>query len=96
MDRRQFIAAGATLPALLLAPTPAAAKGTFNVGITVDTRPDWNGPANFIRSIDEASSVGYHRIETFWPYVQRWADMNAANWKNLEELLLKDTRLQLG
>jgi sugar phosphate isomerase/epimerase len=40
----------------------------------VDTRPDWNGADNFIRSIDEASSAGYHWVETFWPYVERWKD----------------------
>jgi inosose dehydratase len=67
MTRRELILAGAALPRLL-----AAGKAKITVGITVDTRPDWNGPQNFIRSIDEASSVGYHWIETFWPYVERW------------------------
>src|SRR5882672_4313974 len=74
MTRRQFVAASAVLPALAAVPAHAAGKATITVGITVDTRPDWNGAQNFIRSIDEASSAGYHRIETFWNYVERWAD----------------------
>jgi inosose dehydratase len=74
MTRREFVAASAALSALSAAPTQAAATATITVGITVDTRPDWNGAQNFIRSIDEASSAGYHRIETFWNYVERWAD----------------------
>lgn len=46
------------------------------VGITVDTRPDWNGAENFIRSLDESSEIGYRMIETFRPYVARWMDTN--------------------
>lgn len=72
MTRRNFLAASAALPAFLGTPSWGAGKADITVGITVDTRPDWNGPANFIRSIDEASEVGYHWIETFWPYVARW------------------------
>ena len=71
MTRREFLAASAALPAAVAAPPP---KASIAVGITVDTRPDWNGPENFIRSIDEVSSAGYHRIETFWNYVERWQD----------------------
>jgi inosose dehydratase len=74
ITRRDFLTASAAAAAGLAAPALAAAKATITVGITVDTRPDWNGPQNFIRSIDEASSVGFHRIETFWNYVERWAD----------------------
>ncbi|MGH9665933.1 MAG: sugar phosphate isomerase/epimerase family protein [Bryobacteraceae bacterium] len=70
--RRAFTAASIGLPFLFSRNAPAASKAKITVGITVDTRPDWNGPPNFIRSIDEASSVGYHRIETFWQYVERW------------------------
>jgi inosose dehydratase len=57
---------------MVASPALAAGKADITVGITVDTRPDWNGAANFIRSINEASEVGYHWIETFWPYVARW------------------------
>lgn len=86
MTRRDFLAAGAALP-LVAAPPKAA----ITVGITVDTRPDWNGPENFIRSIDEASSVGYHRIETFWNYVERWEN----NPRGLaDELAKRDLRLE--
>jgi inosose dehydratase len=70
MTRRTFLAATLTAPAAGRA--PARARADITVGITVDTRPDWNGPANFIRSIDEASSVGYRWIETFWQYVDKW------------------------
>jgi len=62
------------MAAALATPALAARKADITVGITVDTRPDWNGTQNFLRSIDEASAVGYHRIETFWNYVERWAD----------------------
>ena len=47
MTRREFVAvSAAAVPAL------AAGKAAITVGITVDTRPDWNGAENFIRSID--------------------------------------------
>lgn len=74
ITRRNFLAASVALPAGLAAPATTAGKASITVGITVDTRPDWNGAQNFIRSIDEASAVGFHRIETFWNYVERWAD----------------------
>ncbi len=76
MTRRSLIRAGLGLPALAgskaRAQSNARRQADITVAITVDTRPDWSGPPNFIRSIDEASSVGYHWIETFWPYVARW------------------------
>jgi inosose dehydratase len=72
LTRREFISAAAV--SAVAVPALAAGKAAITVGITVDTRPDWNGAENFIRSIDEASSVGFHRIETFWNYVERWAD----------------------
>ena len=72
ITRRDFVSAGLVLPALLAAKTRAAGKADITVGITVDTRPDWNGAENFMRSIDEASAVGYRHIETFWNYVERW------------------------
>jgi len=88
MTRREFLAATAAVPATSAAPAP---KATITVGITVDTRPDWNGPENFIRSIDEASSAGYHRIETFWNYVERWQD----NPRGLaDELTKRNLRLE--
>jgi hypothetical protein len=49
MTRRDFLATTIALPAASAAPEP---KATITVGITVDTRPDWNGPENFIRSLD--------------------------------------------
>ncbi len=72
VNRRTFLSAAAGLPVLLAGSGQAAGRADITVGITVDTRPDWNGPANFMRSIEEASSVGYHWIETFWEYVERW------------------------
>jgi len=74
MTRRGFIAAGLAVPVAMRSGVFAAGGADISVGITVDTRPDWNGAQNFIRSIDEASAAGYHRIETFWNYVERWAD----------------------
>ena len=74
ITRRELLAAGAALPAIFTGRALGNGKANITVGITVDTRPDWNGAQNFIRSIDEASSVGFHRIETFWNYVERWAD----------------------
>ena len=68
--RRQFVAASTGLLA-----APLLAKGAdITVGITSNTRPDWAGGENFLKSIREASEVGYHWIETFWPYVSRWED----------------------
>jgi sugar phosphate isomerase/epimerase len=85
MTRRSFLATGLALPAVLATRGLAAGKANITVGITVDTRPDWNGAQNFIRSIDEASSVGFHWIETFWNYVERWKD----NPQGLEDELDK-------
>jgi inosose dehydratase len=72
ITRRNFVSAAAAIPALLGHSAFAAGGADITVGITVDTRPDWNGPANFMRSIQEASSIGYHWVETFWEYVERW------------------------
>jgi inosose dehydratase len=83
--RRQFVATGAGLSALLASGALCAGKADITVGITVDTRPDWNPVANFTRSIEEASSVGYHWIETFWQYVERWENQP----QELKDILAK-------
>jgi len=73
VSRRRFLgASAAAIPAIQGRSASAASKTDITVGITVDTRPDWNGPENFMRAIKEAHQVGYHWIETFWQYVQRW------------------------
>src|SRR5581483_4036513 len=72
-SRRKFLAAGLA-PVVCGSRAFCAGKSNITVGITVDTRPDWNGAANFMRAIDEAAAVGYHWVETFWPYVERWKD----------------------
>jgi inosose dehydratase len=69
LTRRRFLVSTA---AGLCAPRLAQAAADITVGITVDTRPDWNGAPNFLRSVREASAIGYHWIETFWNYVERW------------------------
>jgi inosose dehydratase len=76
ISRRRFLAASAaaSLSVLPGRGAPGASKADITVGITVDTRPDWNGPENFIRAVKEAHQVGYHWIETFWQYVDRWQD----------------------
>src|ERR1700750_2578145 len=75
VNRRRFFAASAgTIPAILGHGALVASKADITVGITVDTRPDWSGPENFMRAIKEAHQVGYHWIETFWQYVDRWQD----------------------
>ena len=56
-------------------PLSLPAPETLGVGLPppiMPARVDWNGAQNFIRSIDEASAAGYHVIETFWNYVERW------------------------
>jgi inosose dehydratase len=89
ISRRNFNFAGLGLGALLASRSLTASKAQITVGITVDTRPDWNGPENFIRSIDEASSLGYHWIETFWPYVSRWENNRQGLKDTLAERNLK-------
>jgi inosose dehydratase len=91
ISRRDFVSAGLALPALLATRSLAAGKADITVGITVDTRPDWNGAENFMRSIDEASAVGYHNIETFWNYVERW-EQNPQGLK--DELDKRNLRLE--
>ena len=91
ITRRDFVSAGLALPALFATKSRAAGSADITVGITVDTRPDWNGAQNFIRSIDEASSVGYHNIETFWNYVERW-EQNPQGLK--DELDKRNLRLE--
>jgi inosose dehydratase len=89
MTRRAFSAAALSLPAWLAPRGLGAGKADITVGITVDTRPDWNGPQNFMRSIQEASEIGYHWIETFWPYVSRWENKPEELKGILEKLNLK-------
>src|SRR5438105_6679175 len=91
ITRRDFVSAGVALPALLVTTGFAAGRADITVGITVDTRPDWNGAENFIRSIDEASAVGYHNVETFWNYVERW-EHNPEGLK--DELAKRHLRLE--
>ena len=71
ITRRELLAA---LSAGVSASPSWAAGAEITIGITSDTRPDWNGADNFIRSINECSELGYHWIETFWGYVSRWGD----------------------
>lgn len=86
MTRRQLLAA---LSAGLTAAPVWGATADITVGITCDTRPDWNGPPNFLRAINECSELGYHWIETFWPYVSRWGDRPEELIDVLAELDLK-------
>jgi inosose dehydratase len=89
MTRRSFLASTAALPAFCPSQGLAAGKAAITVGITVDTRPDWNGPPNFIRSIDEASEIGFRWIETFWPYVARWENNPQGLKEELDKRNLK-------
>jgi len=77
-SRRTFLTTGITTGlaagAALFAPRLQAKGADITVGITSNTRPDWAGGENFLKSIREASEVGYHWIETFWPYVSKWED----------------------
>lgn len=91
ITRRDFVSAALALPTLRVSASGAAAQAEITVGITVDTRPDWNGAENFIRSIDEASAVGYRHIETFWNYVERW-EQNPQGLK--DELEKRNLRLE--
>ncbi len=74
MTRRQLIKASAGLGALGIANARQDGGAEITVGITSNTRPDWSGGENFLKSIREASEVGYHWIETFWPYLSPWKD----------------------
>ncbi len=66
MTRRCFLAsAAAALPA-------AARKAEITVGITSNTRPEWEGAAGFERSLRECAKLGYRWIETFWSYLEPW------------------------
>ena len=67
MTRRTFLLSSA------LAASASAKSAEITVGITSNTRPEWAGPEGFLRSLEESSELGYHWIETFWPYVNRWA-----------------------
>jgi inosose dehydratase len=93
LSRRDFLAAGAagvagaaltpalsatgTSPAVAPPLTRANMRG-FPLGITSNTRPEWNGAAGFLRSIDECSEIGYRMIETFWADISRWENDPAA------------------
>ncbi len=73
--RREMLWGGAAVAAgTLQAGMPQAQSAKITVGITSNTRPDWAGPQGFLKSIREASEVGYHWIETFWPYVSKWEE----------------------
>lgn len=58
---------------------------------------------SFPASVDDAKlAAGVEQLLAKYPrekvvvYLHGFCSMNAANWKNLEELLQKDSRLQLG
>ena len=72
MTRRDFAAAALALPGSFASRVQAAGKAEITVGITLDTRPDWYAHDSFMRSLDEVSEVGYHWVETFWPYISQW------------------------
>jgi sugar phosphate isomerase/epimerase len=89
LTRRNFLSAGLVLPSIYTVGALIPGRAEITVGITVDTRPDWNGAQNFIRSIDEASAAGYHWIETFWNYVERWENNPQALKDELDKRGLK-------
>ena len=66
MTRRSLLASTLALPAV------AASKARIRVGITSNTRPEWEGEEGFERSLVECSELGYRWIETFWSYVSKW------------------------
>ena len=66
MTRRQFVAS------TLAASASAGTKARIRVGITSNTRPEWEGAEGFERSLRECSELGYRWIETFWSYVAKW------------------------
>ena len=83
--RRTLLAAGAALVT-----APLLAKGAdISCGITSNTRPDWAGGENFLKSIRESSEIGYHWIETFWPYVSKWENRPEELIDTLAKLNLK-------
>jgi hypothetical protein len=86
MTRRALLAA---LSAGVAAAPAWAAAADITVGITSDTRPDWNGADKFLRSINECSELGFHWIETFWPYVAQWGDKPQELVEILAKLNLK-------
>ena len=67
MTRRQFLASSIAASA-----AGAAGKADITVGITSNTRPEWEGAEGFERSLVECSALGYHWIETFWSYLTQW------------------------
>jgi inosose dehydratase len=72
ITRRDFLvtgaatAAGAAMsPSLFASEVLRPRRANIAAGITIDTRPDWNGPENFLRAMDEAAQIGYRMIEFF-------------------------------
>ena len=70
MTRRRFLATSVFAGAA--ASYSAAGKARIQVGITSNTRPEWEGAEGFERSLQECSEIGYRWIETFWSYVSQW------------------------
>jgi inosose dehydratase len=86
MTRRQFLASSVAAGV-----ASAAAKAQIKVGITSNTRPEWEGSEGFERSLVECSELGYHWIETFWSYLTQWEKRPA----DLQEKMAKlDLRME--
>jgi inosose dehydratase len=86
MTRRSFLAAPA---AVMAAPAASRSQAQITVGITSNTRPDWEGGGNFLRSLKECHQLGYHWIETFWGYLEPWWDQPQRLQALLEKLDLR-------
>ncbi len=71
MTRRSFLSASALA---FTTGASASEEAQITVGITSNTRPDWADAAGFLPSLEECSALGYHWIETFWPYLEPWKD----------------------
>jgi inosose dehydratase len=76
MRRREFLAAGAAAGSLA-----AAAKASYKVGITTNTRGGWE--SDVFLSFREAREVGYRNVETFISYLHKdyWNDATALQRK---------------
>ncbi len=84
MTRRQFFALSASAAA-----ASGAGKANIRVGITSNTRPEWEGAEGFERSLEECADLGYHWIETFWSYLAPWEKSPEALAEKLEKLGLR-------
>lgn len=90
MRRRDLIASAAAVASVL----PAAAKSSYRVGITSNTRGGWED--DVFLSFRESRAVGYRWVESFIHYFTAYWDKPAELQKRIDDIGVKFVTISNG